>query len=77
MHVSYDKKISFFFHSQQKLGINHKKSDIDYSIANRVNLLYKQAIFKFQDDLRFWIAYMKFCKHVVSENDILPIVKKL
>lgn len=50
----------------QKYGITQKKSDIDYTIANKVNQLYKQAIFKFQDDIRFWISYMKFCKHVVS-----------
>lgn len=32
-----------------------------------MNNLYKDAIFKFQD-IRFWIAYIKFCKHVVSNK---------
>ncbi|XP_015589192.1 U3 small nucleolar RNA-associated protein 6 homolog [Cephus cinctus] len=49
---------------RDKLGIGQKKSDIDYAIANKVNQLYTQAIHKFQDDVRFWIAYMKFCKHM-------------
>lgn len=49
---------------RQKFQINQKKSDIDFSIADKINKLYKEAIMKFQDDLRFWIAYMTFCKHV-------------
>lgn len=51
---------------QQKFGINQKKSDIDHTITNKMNRLYTDAIYKFQDDIRFWIAYIKFCKHVVS-----------
>ncbi|XP_012267956.2 U3 small nucleolar RNA-associated protein 6 homolog [Athalia rosae] len=62
---------------RDKLGINHKKSDIDYSIANKVNMLYKQAIFKFQDDLRFWIAYMKFCKHVKFHSSISRMIGRM
>lgn len=50
----------------QKFGITQKKSNIDHIITNKINHLYKDAIFKFQDDIRFWIAYIKFCKHVVS-----------
>ncbi|OXU21679.1 hypothetical protein TSAR_004042 [Trichomalopsis sarcophagae] len=49
---------------REKCGITKKKTDIDFTIANKINHLYKEAIMKFQDDLRFWIAYMTFCKHV-------------
>lgn len=52
----------------QKYGITQKRSDIDNAITNKMNSLYKDAISKFQDDIRFWIAYMKFCKHVVSNK---------
>ncbi|XP_015518125.1 U3 small nucleolar RNA-associated protein 6 homolog [Neodiprion lecontei] len=62
---------------RDKLGINQKKSDIDYTIANKVNVLYKQAIFKFQDDLRFWIAYMKFCKHVRFHSSISRMMGRM
>lgn len=34
-----------------------------------MNNLYKDAICNFQDDIRFWIAYVKFCKHVVSNKN--------
>lgn len=52
----------------QKYGITKKTSEIDFAIANKINNLYKAAIYKFEDDIRFWIAYMKFCKYVVSNK---------
>lgn len=33
-----------------------------------MNNLYKDTISKFPGDIRFWVAYMKFCKHVVSKK---------
>lgn len=56
---------------RDKYGITQKKKDIDFAIANKMNELYKGAIKRFQDDIRFWIAYMKFCKHVVSNKKII------
>ncbi|XP_017885993.1 U3 small nucleolar RNA-associated protein 6 homolog [Ceratina calcarata] len=53
-----------------KFGMNQKKSDIDYMITNKMNYLYRDAIFKFQDDIRFFIAYIKFCKHVHLQNNV-------
>lgn len=49
----------------QKFGITAKKTDIDFSIANKINSIFKLAISIFEDDFRFWIAYMAFCKQVV------------
>lgn len=46
---------------REKYQIKDKRSDVDFSIANKINSLYNDAIFKFQDDIRFWI---KFCKQV-------------
>lgn len=43
-----------------------KKSDIDFAIANKVNNLYKAAIFKF-NDIGLWLDYIVFCKEVVSD----------
>ncbi|XP_012523269.1 U3 small nucleolar RNA-associated protein 6 homolog [Monomorium pharaonis] len=55
---------------RDKYGITQKRSVIDYAITNKMNNLYKDAINKFQDDIRFWIAYMKFCKHVHFHSNI-------
>lgn len=60
-----------------KFGINQKKSDIDHMITNKMNHLYKDAIFKFQDDIRFWIAYIKFCKHVHLQNNVSHILGRM
>lgn len=48
---------------RDKFGIIQKQSDIEHAITGKMNCLYKDAISKFQDDIRFWIAYVKFCKH--------------
>lgn len=47
------------------MGYQQKKANIDFTIGNRVNKLFKQAIFRFQDDVRLWLSYIKFCKQVV------------
>lgn len=62
---------------RDKLGIMQKKSDIDYTIINKINHLYKDAIFRFQDDIRFWIAYIKFCKHVHFHNNVSHMLGRM
>ncbi|XP_034936563.1 U3 small nucleolar RNA-associated protein 6 homolog [Chelonus insularis] len=62
---------------REKFGNTQKKSDIDYSIVNKVNLLYKEAISRFQDDLRFWIAYIEFCKHVNYHSNIDRMIPRM
>nr|XP_003705650.1 PREDICTED: U3 small nucleolar RNA-associated protein 6 homolog [Megachile rotundata] len=62
---------------RDKFGINQKKSDIDLIITNKMNRLYMDAIYKFQDDIRFWIAYIKFCKHVHFHNNVSHILGRM
>ncbi|KOC63457.1 U3 small nucleolar RNA-associated protein 6 like protein [Habropoda laboriosa] len=62
---------------RDKFGIAQKKSDIDHTITNKMNHLYRDAIFKFQDDIRFWIAYIKFCKHVHFHNSVSHILGRM
>ncbi|XP_076649775.1 U3 small nucleolar RNA-associated protein 6 homolog isoform X2 [Halictus rubicundus] len=62
---------------RDKFGIHQKKSEIDHIITNKINYLYKDAIFKFQDDIRFWIAYIKFCKHVHFQNSVSHILGRM
>ncbi|XP_078040892.1 U3 small nucleolar RNA-associated protein 6 homolog isoform X2 [Augochlora pura] len=62
---------------RDKFGIQQKKSEIDHIITNKMNYLYKDAIFKFQDDIRFWIAYIKFCKHVHFKNSVSHILARM
>lgn len=55
---------------RQKYQISERKKETDFAIAHKVNQLYMSTIDKFQDDLRFWIAYMTFCKHVKFKERI-------
>lgn len=49
---------------KNKLGLNRKPSDLDINIANRVNKLFKKAIFQFHDDIRLWLSYIRFCEKI-------------
>ncbi|XP_011646217.1 U3 small nucleolar RNA-associated protein 6 homolog [Pogonomyrmex barbatus] len=62
---------------KDKYGITQKKTDIDFAIVNKMNNLYKEAISKFQDDIRFWIAYMKFCKHMHFHSNVTDMLSRM
>ncbi|XP_033211584.1 U3 small nucleolar RNA-associated protein 6 homolog [Belonocnema kinseyi] len=62
---------------RNKLGITQKKSAIDYAIVNKVKRLYRKAIFKFSDELRFWTSYMSFCKHVRSQSCVSRMLGRM
>ncbi|CAL7936304.1 unnamed protein product [Xylocopa violacea] len=62
---------------RDKIGITQKKSDIDHTITNKMDRLYRDAIFKFQDDIRFWVAYIKFCKHVHYHNNVSHMLGRM
>lgn len=62
---------------REKYQIKDKRSDVDFSIANKINSLYNDAIFKFQDDIRFWIAYIKFCKQVKFSSSANTMIARM
>ncbi|XP_071442395.1 U3 small nucleolar RNA-associated protein 6 homolog [Hetaerina americana] len=47
---------------REKLGIFSNKSEIDYTIANRVNTLFKQTCLKFVKDYNLCKDYINFCQ---------------
>ncbi|XP_063228189.1 U3 small nucleolar RNA-associated protein 6 homolog [Bacillus rossius redtenbacheri] len=49
---------------RQKMGLSGSKADIEYSIANRLNRLFRIAVTVFKDDIRIWAWYLSFCKRV-------------
>ena len=50
---------------RQKIGYLHKKDEIDYSIARRVNKLYKILEHRFQSDEKIWMSHVDFLKRMV------------
>ncbi|XP_008559011.1 U3 small nucleolar RNA-associated protein 6 homolog [Microplitis demolitor] len=61
---------------KEKLGMT-QQSDINSPIIKKVNNLYKKATIKFQDDLRFWMAYMKFRKQLRFFDNISRMIEKM
>ncbi|KAL1129255.1 hypothetical protein AAG570_013784 [Ranatra chinensis] len=51
---------------RKEKGLNQKKNNLDYTIANRINKLFNFAIRRFPNDVKIWLAYIKFCKQVRS-----------
>lgn len=41
-------------------GIRGRKSDIDNSVASRINHVYKSCVFRYQSDVELWESYIKF-----------------
>ncbi len=47
-------------------GYEGKKSAIDYSVARRVNRLFRILEHRFADDQRVWLSHVAFLKRMVS-----------
>ncbi|CAB3259655.1 unnamed protein product [Arctia plantaginis] len=60
---------------RNKLG--EKKKDIEYAIAKRLNKVFKQFIYRFQDDVKIYFEYIKFCKSVGFDYAISGIIGQM
>lgn len=60
---------------QAKLG--EKKKDIEYAIAKRLNKVFKQFIYRFQDDIEIYFEYIKFCRSVGFDHAISGIIGQM
>ena len=55
----------------QKIGYHHKKSEIDYTIAKRINKIFNMAISRFPVDTKIWLFQIEFCKKMVNYQFII------
>lgn len=62
---------------RQKAKLSEKKKDIEYAIAKRVNKVFKQFIYRFQDDLEIYFEYIKFCRSVGFDYAISGIIGQM
>lgn len=60
---------------QNKLG--EKKKDIEYAIAKRLNQLFKQFIYRFQNEVEVYFEYIKFCRGVGFDSAISGIIGQM
>ncbi|XP_063828068.1 U3 small nucleolar RNA-associated protein 6 homolog [Ostrinia nubilalis] len=60
---------------QAKLG--EKKKDIEFAIAKRLNKIFKQFIYRFQNEVEIYFEYIKFCKSVGFDQAISGIIGQM
>jgi len=62
---------------RQKIGYHHKKSEIDYTIAKRINKIFNMAISRFPVDTKIWLFQIEFCKKMKWNSSISQIFIKM
>lgn len=60
---------------QAKLG--EQKTNIEYAIARRLNRIFKQFIYRFQNDIEVYFQYIKFCQSVGFKESISGIIGQM
>ncbi|KAI5645548.1 u3 small nucleolar RNA-associated protein 6 domain-containing protein [Phthorimaea operculella] len=54
-----------------------KKKDLEYAIAKRLNKLFKQFIYRFQNEVEIYFEYIKFCKSVGFDAQASAIIGQM
>ncbi|XP_075978746.1 U3 small nucleolar RNA-associated protein 6 homolog [Anticarsia gemmatalis] len=62
---------------RKKLKFGEKKADIEYAIAKRLNKVFKQFIYRFQDDIEIYFEYIKFCRSVGFDYAMSGIIGQM
>uniref|UniRef100_A0A1E1WCU7 U3 small nucleolar RNA-associated protein 6 homolog n=1 Tax=Pectinophora gossypiella TaxID=13191 RepID=A0A1E1WCU7_PECGO len=58
-----------------KLG--EKKKDLEYAIAKRLNKLFKQFIYRYQNEVEVYFEYIKFCRSVGFDSAVSGIIGQM
>lgn len=62
---------------RKNVKLNEKKKDIEYAITKRLNRLFKQFIYRFQNEIEIYFEYIKFCKSVGFTSAISGIIGQM
>ncbi|XP_059053862.1 U3 small nucleolar RNA-associated protein 6 homolog [Achroia grisella] len=62
---------------RKKNKMTEKRNDIEYAIAKRMNKVFKQFIYRFQNDIEIYFEYIKFCRSVGFEHSISGIIGQM
>lgn len=49
---------------RKEANLTGKKREIEFAIAKHLNKVFKQLIYRFQNELDVYLEYLKFCKSV-------------
>ncbi|XP_072947814.1 U3 small nucleolar RNA-associated protein 6 homolog [Epargyreus clarus] len=62
---------------RKQAKLTEKKHDIEYSIAKRLNKVFKQFILRFQNDIEIYFEYIKFCMSVGFDYAVSNIIAQM
>ncbi|XP_030025221.2 U3 small nucleolar RNA-associated protein 6 homolog [Manduca sexta] len=62
---------------RKQTKLSEKKKEIEYSIAQRLNRLFKQFIYRFQNDVQVYFEYIRFCRGVGFKQAISGIIGQM
>lgn len=57
--------------------LTEKKKEIEYAVAQRLNRLFKQFIYRFQNEIEVYFEYIRFCKSVGFLQAISGIIGQM
>jgi hypothetical protein len=62
---------------RKQAKLTEKKKDIEYAIAKRVNKVFKQFIYRFQNEIEIYFEYIRFCRSVGFDQAISGIIGQM
>lgn len=62
---------------RERIGYFFKKKEIEYSIVQRINQLFKRATNKWKEDLQLWMSHVAFCKKWDCKRQLSRIYSSL
>ncbi|CAG9793729.1 unnamed protein product [Diatraea saccharalis] len=62
---------------RKQAKLSEKKNDIEYAVAKRLNKVFKQFIYRFQNEVEVYFEYIKFCQSVGFHHAISGIIGQM
>ncbi|XP_068618280.1 U3 small nucleolar RNA-associated protein 6 homolog [Battus philenor] len=62
---------------RKQAKLTEKKTEIEYAIAKRVNKVFKQFIYRFQNNIEIYFEYIKFCLSVGFDHAVSGIIGQM
>ncbi|CAG5025073.1 unnamed protein product [Parnassius apollo] len=62
---------------RKQAKLTEKKNDIEYAIAKRLNKMFKQFIYRFQNEVDIYFEYIKFCISVGFDHAVSGIIGQM
>ncbi|XP_023945935.2 U3 small nucleolar RNA-associated protein 6 homolog [Bicyclus anynana] len=62
---------------RKQAKLSEKKKDIEYAIAKRLNKVFRQFVYRYQNDVAIYFEYLKFCQSVGFDYAVAAIIGQM